>query len=227
MGSVGPWWRSPSTARGVLGRAIGSAPLTFAYTLVLLGTTVALRHTSTATTDRWLNASTTDVAHLGKDPVTVLVRSAIWLPGRLWLPYAVVMLIMVAPLERRIGTARTALVFLSGHVLATLLTELPIAAAIGVGWLTPTAAHRLDVGASYGTLALVAAFAGALPRVQALVVMGTGVLLVAGTSMAVLGMSTYGHALSMAIGVCWWPSLYHRRATWRLRRRTEHPPDLA
>lgn len=209
-----------------MSRAIGSAPLTFAYTVVLLGTTVALRHTPTATTDRWLNASTTDVAHLGKDPVTVLVRSAIWLPGRLWLPYAVVLLIMVAPLERRIGTARTALVFLSGHVLATLLTELPIAAAIGVGWLTPTAAHRLDVGASYGTLALVAAFAGSLPRIRALVVLGLAVLLVAGTSMATLEMSTYGHALSMAIGVCWWPSLYHRGARWPSRRHAAHPRDL-
>ncbi len=29
----------------------------------------------------------------------MLVRSAIWLPGRLWLPDAVVMLIMVTPLE--------------------------------------------------------------------------------------------------------------------------------
>jgi len=39
----------------------------------------------------------------------------------------------MAPLERRIGIRRVALVFLSGHVLATLLTELPIASGVALG----------------------------------------------------------------------------------------------
>jgi hypothetical protein len=227
MADVGPWRGAPSRAREAVGGAISSAPLTFAYAAVLLGTTVAFRLVPAATASRWLHASSTDVAHLGADPVTVLVLSALSLPGRLWLPYAVVLLVVVRPLERRIGSATTALVFASGHVLATLLTELPIAAAIGVGWLAPAAAHRLDVGASYGTLALVAAFAGALSPVRALVVLGLAVLLVGGTSVTAPGMSTYGHALSMAIGVCWWPRLYHRRTTWRVRRPPKpRPSDL-
>lgn len=218
METLRPWWRTRSHARVVLGRAISSAPLTFAYAVVLLGTTVALRHSPSATAQQWLDASSTDVAHLGKDPVTVLVRSAFLLPERLWVTYAIVLLLMVAPLERRIGTPRTALVFISGHVLATLLTELPVAAAIGIGWLSPAAAHRMDVGASYGTLALVAALAGGLPRHQGLVVLGLAILLVAGATMTELGMSTYGHLLAMAIGVCWWPVLYHDRESRRVRR---------
>lgn len=212
------WWRPLPHARVVVRRAIGSAPLTFAYAVVLLVTTVALRHSSTATTQQWLGASTTDVAHLSVNPGTVLVLSTLWLPGGLWVPYAIVLVMVVAPLERRIGSARTALVFLSGHVLATLSTELPIAAAIGVGWLAPAAAHRMDVGVSYGTLALVAAFAGALPRPAGLGLLGLAILLVTAGSSPMLGMSTYGHLVSMAIGVCWWARLFPDRTPWNRGR---------
>jgi hypothetical protein len=200
-----------------LRHAVSSAPLTSVYTLVLLVTTVVLRQAPTHVAHDLLVASSTDVAHLERDPVTVIVLSATWLPGKLWLPYALVLMSVCAPLERRVGTARAALVFVSGHVLATLLTELPIAVAIAATWLPSASAHRLDVGASYGMLAAVAASLGSLPPLRGLVLlvllMLTGVLM-AGVPVGPPDLSTYGHALSVAIGVCWWPTLYDR-IPWR------------
>jgi hypothetical protein len=207
---------SGDRALGAAGGAIGSAPLTFTATLVLLGTTAVLQWARPLVQRQLLTASSTDVAHLGEDPLTVLVLSAVWLPGRSWLPYAVVLVMVVAPLERRIGALRTAFVFWSAHVLATLLTELPVAAAISVGWMPPAAAHRLDVGASYGTLALVAAFVGSLPLLPGLVVLGLAGVLVAGVPNHAPDLTMYGHALSLLIGVCWWPALYDRFA-WHRR----------
>ncbi len=189
-------------------RAVVSAPFTYGYLLLLLATTLLLRHVSPRVADRLLASSSTDVAHLTHDPLRVLLASALWLPGRWWLPYAVVLLLVLAPLERRFGVRRAALVFLSGHVLATLLTELPIAAAIMTGWVAPAAAHRLDVGVSYGTYAAVAAFAGSLRRRHTVVLLAVALVSIVAPVATDPDMTMYGHLLALAIGTCWWPALY-------------------
>ena len=193
------------------GRVVSGAPVATVYVVVLLVTTIVLRHVPAAEAHRLLDSSSTDVAHLGRDPFVVLVLSALWLPGRIWFPYAIVLLAVAAPLERRIGTARTTLVFLSGHVLATLMTELPIAAAIGLGWLPAASAHRIDVGASYGLLAVVAASVGRLPRLRGLVTVVLAWALVAGFALTGPDMTMYGHTLAVVVGICWWPAL----SRWR------------
>ncbi|CAM5576962.1 Integral membrane protein OS=Streptomyces antimycoticus OX=68175 GN=SSPO_037230 PE=4 SV=1 [Streptomyces antimycoticus] len=72
---------------------------------------------------------------------------------------------MLGALERRVGGVRTAGVFLLGHVLATLLTELPVAASVAVGHLPDSSLRRLDYGVSYGLIACATALAGLLvPR---------------------------------------------------------------
>lgn len=189
-------------------RRVTTAPFTYGYLVVLLGTTLLLRHVSSRVADRLLAGSSTDVAHLTHEPIRVLVASALWLPGRWWLPYALLFLLVLAPLERRFGVRRTALVFASGHVLATLLTELPIGAAIALHLLAPAEAHRLDVGVSYGTYTAVAAFAGSLPRRRALVVLVVALVSIVVPEAADPDMTMYGHLLSLGIGLCWWPLLY-------------------
>ncbi len=216
--------RGPRRWLAVLGHGLTSAPLTWGSLLVLLVTTAVLRHVPADVAHDLLASSSTDVAHLGRDPLRVLALSPLWLPGRIWVPYALmlVLVLVAAPLERRIGTARTALVFLSGHVLATLLTELPIAAAIAAGWLPPGSAHRVDVGASYGVMAVVAAATGGATPLRGLAVLLVAGALVTGVPAIPPDMTTYGHALSVVIGVCWWPKLYGR-VPWRRRRRV--PPS--
>ncbi|HEX2895902.1 MAG TPA: rhomboid-like protein [Marmoricola sp.] len=192
-------------------RRVTSAPFTYGYLAVLLATTLLLRNVSSEVADRLLTGSSTDVAHLTHEPIRVLVASALWLPGRWWLPYALLFLLVLAPLERRFGVRRAALVFLSGHVLATLLTELPIGAAIAMHLLAPAEAHRLDVGVSYGTYAAVAAFAGSLRRRRAMLVLGAAVVSIVVPEAADPDMTMWGHLISLGIGLCWWPFLYRRR----------------
>ncbi len=207
------------------GRAVTSAPLASTYALVLLVTTLVLRNVSATTAEQLLNASSTDVAHLSRDPVTVLILSALWLPGEPWLDGALVLLLVAAPLERRIGSARTGLVFLSGHVLATLLTELPIAAGIAVGWLTPDDGLRIDVGASYGLMAVLVAFIGGLTPVRGLLTLAVAGPLVVGIPTE-LDLTTYGHLLAAVTGACWWPTLHHR-ISWRtVRDRLSSPQTI-
>ena len=191
-------------------RLVATAPFTWVYLIVLLATTLVLRNVSPSVAHRLLAASSTDVAHLAQDPVRVLLTSALWLPGRTWVPYAVVLVLVLAPLERWFGVRRAMLVFLSGHVLATLLTELPIAAAITMHMLAPEAAHRLDVGVSYGTYAAVSAFAGSLRPRRAMLVLATALVSIVAPQLTDPDMTMYGHLLSVGIGVCWWPVLYGR-----------------
>jgi hypothetical protein len=125
-------------------------PFTFYYLLFLLGTTLFLRLGDPALGARLLELSSTDAHNLWRRPLFALLTSAFWLSGEAWLPYAVIFTLAVAPLERRIGSWRTVGVFASGHVVATLATELPIMVAIHLGTLPRTDAHWLDIGVSYG-----------------------------------------------------------------------------
>lgn len=184
--------------------------LTTGYLLVLLTSTVLLRHLPTADARQLLAGSSTDVQHLTTTPVRVLLTSALWLPDARWLPYAVTFALFMAPLERRVGILRVALVFLSGHVLATLLTELPIAGGIALGWWPAAAAVRLDVGVSYGMYAVIAASAGLLlPRLRWTLNVG---LLTWMLSALLLDtdMTAVGHVLSVLIGLGWQPMVQRR-----------------
>lgn len=202
-------------------RLVATAPFTYGYLVVLLATTVLLWNVSSRAADRLLAASSTDVAHLAHDPFRVLLTSALWLPGRSWLPYAVVLVLALAPLERRFGVRRAMMVFGSGHLLATLLTELPIAAAIGMHLLAPTAAHRLDVGVSYGTYAAVGAVAGSLRGRPRRLVLAAALVSIVAPQLTDPDMTMYGHLLALGIGICWWPVLYGRPS------REPHPPGAA
>jgi hypothetical protein len=138
-------------------------PFTFGYLVVLLATTLLLEFADPAVTDRLLQLSSTDAHNLWRRPLTSLLSSAIWLPGESWLVYALIFAIAVAPLERRFGARRTALVFFSGHIVATLATELPVMALISAHVLPTSAGHWLDIGVSYGFFTTAGALVFLLP----------------------------------------------------------------
>jgi hypothetical protein len=125
-------------------------PFTFGYLIVLLGTTLVLRLTDPAISARLLALSSTDAHNLWHRPLFSLVFSALWLSDQDWLPYVLIFALTVAPLERRIGPLRTAGVFFSGHILATLATEVPIMVALSARLLPKADARWLDIGVSYG-----------------------------------------------------------------------------
>ncbi|MGW3966340.1 rhomboid-like protein [Amycolatopsis sp. NPDC005003] len=140
-----------------------TTPFTFGYLLVLLTTTLVLEFADPALTDRLLRLSSTDAHNLWRRPLTSLLSSAIWLPGENWFAYALIFAVAVAPLERRFGVRRTALVFFSGHIVATLATELPVMALINAHVLPSSAGHWLDIGVSYGFFTTAGALVFFLP----------------------------------------------------------------
>ena len=185
--------------------------MTWVYLAVLLSSTVLLRVLGHQRAAALLRAMSTDAAHLTTVPARVLVGSALLLPGAVWLPYALVLAATLIPLELRFGWRTTALVFLSGHVLATLLTEVPIAIGVHLHALPQSAAHRLDAGVSYGMYAAVGAALVVLPvRVRRL-----GALAAAAVVLVPLvgehDLTSIGHVLSLTTGLTWWPWLRQRR----------------
>ncbi|MFF1377191.1 rhomboid-like protein [Streptomyces sp. NPDC058308] len=181
-------------------------PFTFGYALVLAATSMVAQYADPDLVSSLLRGSSTDVAHLAQNPVLVLVASALWIAGGITSPYAVGFLLVLTALERRIGGIRTAAVFLLGHVVATLVTEVPVALSVLAGHLPDSSLHRLDYGISFGVAASVGALAGLLtPWLRWTVLAGFGCMLVEDLIAFTDPMTNWGHLLALLIGVATWP----------------------
>ncbi|MEU1403476.1 rhomboid-like protein [Streptomyces sp. NPDC005728] len=192
-----PWRLLPTPA---------GTPFTFAYAALLALTSLVASWADPALVHRLYQDSSTDVAHLARTPVLVLLASAVWVAGGIVSPYAAAFVLVLTALERRIGGARAACVFLAGHVLATLATEVPVGFAVLFGHLPDTSLHRLDYGISFG----VAASIGALSGLLAPWVRWPLLALVAGTLLSDLlafqdPMTNWGHLIALTIGIAGWP----------------------
>ncbi|MFC8346721.1 rhomboid-like protein [Streptomyces sp. NPDC057280] len=181
-------------------------PFTFGYAAVLAVTSLVTEYADPGLVHRLLQASSTDVDHLVRTPALVLPASALWIAGGLLSPYAVGFLLVLTALERRIGGARTAVVFLLGHVLATLATEVPVGLAVLAGHLPDSSLHRLDYGISFGVAASFGALAGLLrPWLRWPLLAGFGWMLVQDLVAFSDPLSDWGHLFSLVIGVACWP----------------------
>nr|WP_236056206.1 rhomboid-like protein [Streptomyces sabulosicollis] len=214
--------RGSRTAAAVvrsLPRALRTVPFTLGYTLVLLGTGLYTRLGDPGTVRDLLAGASTDVSNLSQRPLLTLLVSALWAVGGITSPYLVAFPLVLGALERRIGGVRTAGVFLLGHVLATLLTEIPVAVSVAVGHLPDTSLRRLDYGVSYGLIACAAALAGLLPPRRRWALLGGAVLaLVAGSLVDVDPLTGWGHAFALLLGAVSWPFVrryVRRNARWR------------
>jgi hypothetical protein len=107
--------------------------------------------------------ASTNLHNLAHGHLTTLFGSAFvtdagpiyyWLPG-------LVCLLALAELIWRSG--RLAMVFVTGHVGATLLVAVGLTAAIELGWLPLSISRASDVGMSYGAVAVLGALTMAIP----------------------------------------------------------------
>ncbi|MFE9994102.1 rhomboid-like protein [Streptomyces avermitilis] len=206
-----PWLLLPSPL---------GTPFTLAYALVLVATSLVAEYADPSFVHVLHQASSTDVAHLMRDPLLVLVASALWVAGGVTSPYALGFLLVLTALERRTGGRRTAGIFLLGHVLATLATEVPVGFAVLVGHLPGSSLHRLDYGISFGVAACVGALAGLLtpwPRCTVLVVFGGS--LVADLVEFADPLTDWGHLMALSTGIGMWPVV--RR--WQRARTSSRP----
>src|SRR5882757_9231029 len=127
-----------------------ATPLASAMVLLLLLATLTVRLAFPGDTDTIVAWASTNVQNLATHPVAAMLASAFVVPSGLP-PELILVALGFTLLERSIGTLRTAVVALSGHVLATLLTE------YGAYLLTDSARDRPDVGVSYAMFAVLAA----------------------------------------------------------------------
>ncbi|MER6155982.1 rhomboid-like protein [Streptomyces sp. NPDC001868] len=193
-----------------------ATPFTFFYAAVLVVTSLVAEYADPALVHALHQGSSTDVAHLVQAPVLVLFASALWVAGGVGSPYALGFLLVLTGLERRIGGWRTAGVFLVGHVLATLATEVPVGFAVLAGHLPDSSLHRLDYGISFGVASSVGALAGLLsPWLRWPILLGFGGMLVDDLIAYTDPMTNWGHLLSLAIGVAMWPVVRRWRRTDR------------
>ncbi|MEV2215862.1 rhomboid-like protein [Streptomyces sp. NPDC050997] len=187
-------------------------PFTFGYAAVLAVTSLATEYAAPSVVHTLHQASSTDVAHLVQWPVAVLLASALWIAGGLLSPYTVGLLLVLTALERRLGGARTAGVFLLGHVLATLATEGAVGLAVLAGHLPDSSLHRLDYGVSFGVATCVGALTGLLtPWLRWPLLAAFGGMVVLDLIAFTDPMTNWGHLISLAIGVATWPVTRRRR----------------
>jgi hypothetical protein len=182
---------------------VRSAPGTYTYLFALLVTSWSLRGVDPRLADALIRSQSTNLDNLTDRPLQVLIASAFWttgtaIPWQLLLRFTIIM----APVERRLGTRRTIGVFASGHVLATLLVAAGIEIGVQRGLLDLRLAHASDVGVSYGLYAIAGAMTWLLApgRRRVLWVLA----LLAAISVATVGGLTFtdaGHYLSLAIGL--------------------------
>jgi hypothetical protein len=189
-------------------------PATVVWLAVLVATTVYLaRHPQHAAAI--LRANSTNLHQLARLPVQVLLTSPLWLSSHTELVvWSVLFPVVLAPLERWLGTLRWLFTAATGHVGASLVT-----AAVSVfGSVAEYGrlANLIDVGASYGVCALAAVtclavprqwwLVGRLPRHVGVALLGT--LTVVLLFVAVThpdDLTAWGHLAAVGFGISCWP----------------------
>ncbi len=197
---------------------VRTSPFTFAYLGVLLATTALLAVSSERGRTVLLRASSTNLNHLAREPLRVLVASAFWLQGFSLVTWALLFVVVLAAVERALGTRRALAVFAAGHIGATLLTALGLWIGIRAGAFSPALDDTIDVGVSYGFVAAAAAFTFVLPRRARLPYAATLVGYLVYRLAAGHTYTDAGHLVALAIGYgLWWTGFADPR---RVRSRT-------
>jgi membrane associated rhomboid family serine protease len=189
-----------------MGSLVRSSPVTAVYLLAVGATSTVLSLTNDRFDDRLLLALSTNLHQLARAPLRVLVASAFWLGdlSELWL-WALLLVVILAPVERRLGSRRTVLAFALGHVGATLVVAAGLLVLVRLGDVSPVVEDARDVGASYGVLAVAALATYLLPRRLRLpyAVLLAGTLVVFAATSGTF--TDFGHLTAAAIGLACYP----------------------
>lgn len=211
----GAWHRAEAYAR--------RAPATFAYAGIILVTTWVVAGLGPRERDALLRTQSTNLHNLATHPLDVLFRSAFWSGTTFFLPVLVLLALVLGPAEEWLGSLRLIVVFALGHVGATLLAALAISQGLFVSPGEHDLAHTIDVGVSYGLIAVAGVLTYRLPR-RARIPYAAALLLVLGLVCAVGRTFTdFGHLVSALIGLASYPLVRPTRLR-RLAARTRGTP---
>ncbi|MFJ3584430.1 rhomboid-like protein [Streptomyces sp. NPDC090127] len=183
-----------------------SSPGTHVWLLVIAFTSVVIALSSDGLDHYLLHRNSSNLYQLSHHPVRALLGSAFWIedPADFAL-YAVLFELFHAQVERWLGTLRWLVTVATAHIAATLISQKVVLEAIQDHDVSRSMAHVVDIGVSYG----LAASVGILTyRIRWpwrwLYLAGT----VAFFAVPLCTNHTYtdlGHAISLAIGLAFWP----------------------
>lgn len=196
---------------------VKASPATFTYLMILSVTTMVMLSSSNQVVTLLLEEHSTNLHQLFNSPLRALALSAFWAPNYEFLVWAILFALVLAPAERWLGTRRWAVVFISGHVFATLGVAWGLWFAIRRGWASQHLENAIDVGVSYGFAALAAVFTFRFPRKWRWWWAGT---LTAVAIVALLVGRTFtdsGHLLAVVIGFACYPLTRNAVVTERAR----------
>lgn len=182
-----------------------SAPGTYIWLLILLGTTLFLARLPDRVQERFLGRRSTNLHHLAEDPLHVLMSSAFWLEGGGWVGYLVLFSIFHATAERWLGTWRWLVVVVVAHVGATYISEGVLYEGIQHGYVAQKAVNTLDVGVSYGLAGIMAILVYRIPGRWRYFYLA-GLALVYGIPLFVVtDFTAVGHVAALLLGLACYP----------------------
>jgi hypothetical protein len=158
----------------VVRRRVADAPATFGWLLALLVTTRVQRSAGRRRA-QLLRSQSTNLHHLSRKPTRVLAASLFWIDGRRWWPYVLPYATVLAPAERRLGSARWLAVGVTAHVAGTFVGQGFLRWSIRTGRASPRLANARDVGVSYFLLGVAGALSAYVPDRYRPVGQGAGV----------------------------------------------------
>jgi hypothetical protein len=193
-------------------RFVRTAPLTYLWLIVLLGTTI-VQHQFGRHLRHLLVHESTNIRDLATDPLQVLFESLLWIDGRSWTPYLLLFTVFLAPAEHWLGQIRWLTVGLTAHVGATYISEGWLYLAIQYHRAPERLVHATDIGVSYFLVGVIAVLAYRIPRPWR-----WGYLAVLITVFVVLlimqfNFTAIGHFSAIFIGLLCYPMARRRPAT--------------
>ncbi|MDT5104061.1 MAG: hypothetical protein QOI25_1574 [Mycobacterium sp.] len=191
--------------------------VTVTYAVILVCVTTTLSVLGPTASDRVIRHASTNLHNLNHGHIGTLVGSAfvvdagapyVWMPG-------LVCLMGLAELLWRSG--RLVVAFAAGHIGATLLVALGLAAAVNLAWLPVSITRAQDVGMSYGATAVLGTLTGAVPRRWRPTWIGWW--LAVGVAVVWVGrdFTDVGHAVALALGMLV-ATRFGRPGPWTLAR---------
>jgi hypothetical protein len=188
---------------------VSNAPLTYGWLTALLVTTIIQRHLTNRQYHVIVLDDSTNIHHLLKDPLEVLIYSLFWIDGKYWTPYLVLFTLFLAPAEHWLGQLRWLTVGLTAHVGATYISEGLLFLAIRYHDAPQKLMHARDIGVSYflvGVMAVLTYHIASPWRWGYLAIL----LVIFGFPLTRidlndLNFTAIGHFSSILIGLCFYP----------------------
>jgi tRNA(Arg) A34 adenosine deaminase TadA len=190
---------------------VRSAPLTYAWLVVLLATTLVQHSLSARLLRTLLQSTSTNLHHLASDPLRVLVNSLLWIDGSYWWPYVLIFTLFLAPAERWLGHLRWLVAGLVCHLGATILSEGFLYWSIQEAKASPRLVDARDVGVSYFVVGIAGLLFYRIPRRWRWVYLGALVAIAVAALVVRTNFTSLGHLCALLLGLACYPLTLGRR----------------